>query len=143
LQYDDKDRIVQAEEWDENTGMNIITVNSFNELNEISETIIKNEKGRLLSKIQNSFDEHGNLSKRVLEDQREYHRIDIIYYTYDDQKRMIEEETQGPSGEIRRKITHEYDESGNNTLSIHYETELTQNPGSHYWKTRMEYEFFE
>lgn len=143
LIYDENDQIIQTQEEDQLNNVHLVSLNTYNENNEISESIVKDLKGRIFSKVQNSYDDQGKLEKRIIEDFREYPKIDIIYYHYDEQKQLIEEETQGPSEEIRRKISYEYDAEGNTLLSFHYDTELTQNTGMHYWKTRMEYEFFE
>ena len=143
LKYDSKNRLIEAEELDIANQTGIITFNSYNEKDEISESIIRDAKGKLLRKITNMHDESGNIMKRNLENYNEYHRIDITNYSYDHESRIVSEEVLGPFEEIRQKTNYEYNADGNLEITYHYETENTQNPGSHYWKTRMQYEFYD
>ena len=143
LKYDSKNRLIEAEELDIASQTGIITLNSYNEKDEISESIIRDAKGKLLRKITNMYDESGNIIKRNLENYNEYHRIDITNYSYDHESRIVSEEVLGPFEEIRQKTNYEYNADGNLEITYHYETENTQNPGSHYYKTRMQYEFYE
>jgi len=143
LKYDSKNRLIEAEELDIANQTGIITLNSYNEKDEISESIVRDSKGKLLRKITNLYDESGKIIKRNLENYNEYHRIDITNYSYDHESRIVSEEVLGPFEEIRQKTNYEYNADGNLEITYQYETEITQNPGSHYWKTRMQYEFYD
>jgi len=142
MHYDENNHLAKAEEWDYFNNTYSLTINTYNEKKELTETIVKNNEGHLIAKIQNSYNDLGLVVSRVLETMKNYYSKEIVEFIYDDKNQLSEEITLNPDGEVKKKISYYYDDSGNQLESIHYDIENTENPGVHYWKIRHEYEMY-
>ena len=103
-----------------------------------TQTVEKTGQGKLMSAIQSTYDEKGNLTERIIRDAFSKRHV----FTYDDQDRCVEEALYGEGGILMRRNQFEFDENGRLLSEQNYVIDVTRGGRDKHLAIRYDYDYF-
>lgn len=125
LEYDDKGILVSK---------SVITLNDKGK--ELS-TVQTNPQGKLISSVSNTYDDRGNITKKVYKD---FYSKSLLY-EYNEKDQLVVQELFDDNGLLLKKNLYEYDEEGNIITEQTYEMDTTRGGRDKHFGTRYDYEY--
>lgn len=110
---------------------------TFNEKGKEEKLIQFNADGKVISRTNNIYDEHGNVIRREINEF--YART--ISFAYDEKNRLISQETYDGNGLLLRKNIFSYDDDGNLLTEQTFEIDVSRGGRDKHFGTRYEYTF--
>jgi hypothetical protein len=129
---------IEESEYDENNKLVSKTLMVFNKDGKEVTTRQTNPQGKLISAVQNTYDERGNVIQRVYKD----FYSKTIKYTYDENNLLTDQELYDDNGLLLRKNMYEYDDDGNIIAEQTYEMDTTRGGRDKHFGTRYEYVYW-
>jgi hypothetical protein len=134
-----EDASIEQCEWNGDGTLANKTIIHFNKDGKESASLQTTADGKLISKMDATFDERGNVTERKFVD----FYSKTVRYTYDEHNRCIEQELFDGNGMLIRKNIYEFDEEGNLTAEQTYEMDTSRGGRDKHYGTRYVYEFYE
>jgi hypothetical protein len=110
----------------------------FNENGKETSTVQTNPQGKLITKVDVTYDENGNVTRR---DYKDFYSKSV-FYTYNDKNLVTSQELLDENGILLRKNLYEYDDEGNVIAEQTYEMDTSRGGRDKHYGTRYEYVFY-
>jgi hypothetical protein len=130
---------IEESEYDSTGQLVSKTVIKFDEKGKEISSVQTNPQGKLITAVQNVYDERGNVIEKIFKD---FYSKKILF-EYDERDRLIVQELYDGSGLLLRKNMYEYDDNGNVISEKTYEMDTTRGGRDKHYAMRYEYEYDE
>ncbi len=132
------DKTIEQIQHNPDRSMAAKTIIKFNEEGKELSSEQTTAAGKLISSVQNVYDEKGNVVERHHKD----FYSKTIRYEYDDNNRCTMQELFDGNGMLIQKLMFAYDEEGNPIDTHTYEMDTTRGGRDKHFETRYEYEYW-
>jgi YD repeat-containing protein len=132
------DNKIEEQEFDEKNNLVSKTIIKFDDNSKEKSTVQTNPQGKLITRIDVTYDDNGNVIRR---DYKDFYSKSV-HYTYNEKNQVVSQELLDENGMLMRKNLFEYDDDGNVIAEQTYEMDTSRGGRDKHYGTRYEYEYY-